>query len=134
MTGIAITGELLAADAAFSAGVPAGNWDFWDLPQGTGLPSVLLTRVSRVEKQFLGAMPYQMVTERIQATVRSSSGEEREAIRKAIRNACRDKVGTIAGLSGVAVKLAGDGPDFKDPDAAIYIGSVDLRVSFNEPA
>jgi hypothetical protein len=134
MTGVAIVGELLAADAVFTAAVPAGNWDFWDLPQGTGLPSLLLTRPSRVEKLFLASMRYQMVTERIQATARASSAEERGAILKAVRNACRGKVGTIAGFSGVAVTIAGDGPDFKDDDAAIYIGSVDLRVAFNEPA
>ena len=134
MTGVEITGDLMAAAPAFAAAVPAGNFDYWDLPQGTGLPSVLLTRVSRVERQFLAAQPWQMVTERVQATVRAGSGAEREAILRTIRDACRDKRPTVQGLANVAVLLLGDGPDFKDDEAAIYMGSTDLRVSFTEPA
>lgn len=134
MSGVEIAGELLATDDAFTGAVPEGNWDYWELPQGTGLPSVLLTRISRVERQFLAVQRQRLVTERIQATVRAGSGAEREAVLTAIRNACRDKTGDFAGVTGVAVLLAGDGPDFKDADNAIYMGSTDLRVSFTEPA
>jgi hypothetical protein len=134
VSGVDVVGQLLAADDAFTAAVPEGNWDYWDLPQGTGLPSVLLTRVSRAERQFLAAQPQQMVTERVQATVRAGSGADREAVLTAIRDACRDKRPPVTGLSDVSVLLAGDGPDFKDDEAAIYMGSTDLRVSFTKPA
>jgi hypothetical protein len=134
MTGVEIVGDLLAIDTAFGAAVPAGNFDYWDLPQGTGLPSVLLTRVSRTERLFLSAQPQNLVADRVQATVRASSAAEREAILATIRDACRHKHPTAQGVSNVAILLDGDGPDFKDDDAAIYIGSTDLRVSFSEPA
>ena len=133
MTGVEIVGDQLAADAAFAAAVPADQFDYWDLPQGTGVPSVLLTRVSRNEHPFLAAQPQRLVTERVQATVRAGSGAEREAILKTIRNACRDKLPVVDGVFNVSLLLAGDGPDFKDDEAAIYMGSTDLRVSFTEP-
>lgn len=134
MSGLLITAALLGDHAPFTALVPNDNWDLWKLPEGTGLPSTVGKRVSRIEHQFLAAQQAYLVTERVQWTVRSSSGEERAAILKAIRDANRDKTGTIAGFAGVAVLLAGDGPDFDDDDAAIYMGSTDLRVSFTEPA
>ena len=134
MSGVEIAGALLADDAKFGSLVPEDQWDYWDLPQGTGLPNVVLTRPSRTKQQLLDAAPGRMVTERIQATVRASSAAEREAIILAIESACEDKSGTIGGFSNAAVLLAGTGPDFKDADAAIYIGSTDLRVSFTQPA
>ncbi|WCT75034.1 hypothetical protein PQ455_07415 [Sphingomonas naphthae] len=134
MSAVEIIGAVLAADAAFVAAVPEGQFDYWDLPQGTPLPSVLLTEISRVEPPALSGKTLGPVIERIQATVRANSGEERKAILDLIRDACRGRTGTIAGCLNVAVLLAGDGPQFKDADAAIYIGSTDLRVSFIKPA
>lgn len=134
MSGLEIVGALLDAHAPFGSLVPVGNFDFWELPQGTGLNSVVAHRLSRIEVQFLSAQSQTLVTERIQCTVRAGSGAAREAVLTAIRDGCRDKTGTIAGKLNVSVLLAGDGPDFKDDDAAIYMGSTDLRVSFTEPA
>lgn len=134
MSGLLITASLIGEFAPFVALVPAGQFDLWDLPQGTPLPSAVGTRISRTEHQFLAAQSAWLVTERVQWTVRAANGEQRQAILKAVRDACRDRVGAIAGYAGVAVLLAGEGPDFKDADAAIYMGSTDLRVSFTEPA
>ena len=134
MSGLTIVGALLDDHAPFGVAVPASNFDLWKLPQGAGLPNVVGTRVSRVEKQFLSAQTMRLVTERIQLTVRANSGEEREAITATIRDACREKTGTIAGFTNVAALLAGDGPDFEVEDEAIYIGSTDVRVTFVEPA
>ena len=134
MTGVEIVGQLLGASAAFNAIVPSANLDYWDLPQGNGLPNVILTSISRSEQQFLSAQSTLLVIERAQATIRTANGAQRETIRKALRDACRDKRPTVAGITSVSVLLAGDGPDFMDDDASIFMGSVDLRVSWNEPA
>ena len=134
MSGLEIIGALLDAYQPFGALVPSGNFDFWQLPTGAGVPSVVGTRISRTEVPFLSVQSVQLVTERTQWTVRANSGAERGAILRAIRDACRTKTGSIAGYDGVAVLLAGDGPDFKDDEAALYMGSTDIRVSFREPA
>ncbi len=134
MSGIAIVGSLLHASAPLIAQVPAGQIDAWELPQGTPLPSIVITRVSRTKRQFLAAQSVWMMTERIQATVRASNGAQRETIIDLIERACADRIGTIAGFASVAVLLAGTGPDFMDDAASIFMGSTDLRVSFNKPA
>lgn len=132
MSGVAIAGELLRANAALLAIVPAAQIKAWMLPEGTPNPSIVVTRVSRTKQQFLAAQAVWLVTERVQVTIRSSNGTQRQAILKAGERACADRTGTIAGFANVAVLLAGAGPDFMDDPATIFMGSFDLRVSFNE--
>lgn len=134
MSGVAIVGELLRGFAPLMAAVPAEQIKAWMLPQGTGLSSIVVTRVSRTEQQFLAEQPMRLVTERVQVTVRAANGAQRETVLRLGRKACAGKLGTIAGYANVAVLLAGTGPDFMDDAATIFMSSFDLRVSFNEPA
>lgn len=134
MSGVVIAGTLLRAFGPLTAVVPAARIKAWLLPQDTSVPAILATRISRVEMQFLAGQQVQLVTERVQVTVRAANGEQREQVLKLARDACRDKVGTIAGFAKVAVLFAGEGPDFMDDSATVFMGSFDLRVSFNEPA
>lgn len=134
MSGVRIAGALLLGAESVTNIVPAAQIKAWELPQGTPAPSLVLTRPSRAKRQFLDAQDIWLITERVQVTVRASSGDEREAILKAAERACVDEVGTIAGFHGVAVLHAGGGPDFKDDSGLIFMGSFDLHVSFNEPA
>jgi len=132
MSGVVIAGTLLEASAPLVAAVPLIK--AWVLPQGAALPAVVVTRISRSEQQFLAAQPVRLVTERVQVTIRAGTGDDREAILRLARRACADRTGTIAGFANAAVLLAGGGPDFMDDAATIFMGSFDLRISFNEPA
>jgi hypothetical protein len=134
MSGVLIVGDLLYGFQPLADEVPPAQIKAWKLPQGASLPSILVTRVSRTEQQFLAEQEMRLVTERVQVTVNAASGASREAILKLVRRACAGKLGVIAGFTGVAVLLAGGGPDFMDDAASIFMGSTDLRVSFNEPA
>lgn len=134
MSGVLIVGELMRAFQPLTAEVPVAQIKAWKVPQGTPLPSVVLTRVSRAARQLLAEEAFRLVTERVQGTAHAASGLQREAILKLMRRACADKRGTIAGFTNVSVLLAGGGPDFMDDAASIFMGSEDLRVSFNEPA
>ena len=133
MSGVLIAGELLGSTASLTSVVPAAQIRAWKLPQGSPLPSILVTRVSRVKQQFLAAQRVWLVTERVQVTVRASNGVQREEIIRLVERACADRTGPIAGFAAVAVLLAGAGPVFQDDAAEIFMGSTDLRVSFNEP-
>ena len=134
MSGVVIGGELLLTSVPLLAIVPEARIKAWLLAQGMPVPSILVTSVSRVEQQFLAKQPFRLVTERVQATVRAATGEQREAIRGLIRDAWDQRQGTLAGFSNVSVLLAGTGPDFSDDAASIFMGSIDARVSFSEPA
>ena len=134
MSGVLIAGELLMASVPLVAVVPPDQIKAWKLPQGSPLPSIVVTRVSRPDRVMLDGTTLPAVSERIQVTVRASSGEQRETILRLARAACNGKKGAIAGFANVASTLAGTGPDFMDDAASIFMGSFDLRVSFIEPA
>lgn len=134
MSGVLIAGELLLASSALAAIVPPAHTKAWELPDGTPPPSLVATRVSRTKHQFLAAEQVWLVWERVQITARASSGQARAEILRLAERACADQIGTIAGFDNVAVLSLGGGPDFKDDSGLIFMGSVDLHVSFNEPA
>lgn len=134
MSGVLIVGELLTGFAPLLAHVPAPRIKAWKLAQGAPLPSLLVTRVSRAKRQFLAPQSVWLVTERVQVTAHANNGQQRAAILGAVERAGSDKTGTIAGYANAAVLFAGGGPDFMDDAASIFMGSVDFRVSFNEPA
>jgi hypothetical protein len=134
VSGVLIAGDLLLASGALTAKVPPDRIKAWALPQGTPVPSLVVTRISRVKYQFLARQNVNLVTERVQVTVRASSGAEREEILRLGGKACDDRTGTIAGFANVAVLPAGEGPDFMDDTGTVFMGSFDLRISFNEPS
>lgn len=134
MSGVTIAGEVLRGHAPLIALVPIERIVAWKLPQGSPVPSIVATRVSRADRVMLDGTTLRSVTERVQLTVRAGNGAAREAVLRAARAACNGRTGTIAGFANVAVMLAGTGPDFMDDAASIFMGSIDLRVSFNEPA
>ncbi|MDP3650902.1 MAG: DUF3168 domain-containing protein [Rhodoferax sp.] len=133
MSGVKIIRALLAADAALTALVPAVRIVAGVVPQGTALPAVAITEVSRVDINALKPGAYARSTSRVQVTVMAASYPMQKQILGAVRHACRDKVGTIAGVGGVSVLLDSTGPDFNDSDTGFYMQSQDFKVSFIEP-
>ena len=134
MSGVMIAGELLRGSTPLTDVVPAAQIKAWQLPQTMTGKSIVVKRVNRKKHQFLDAQQVWLVTERIQATVRATSGEDRETIIRLAERACADRIGTIAGFDNVAVLSAGAGPDFMDEAGLLFMGSFDLQISFNEPA
>jgi len=133
MSAVKIIRALLLADAPMLALVQATGIICGMVPQGTPLPAVAITEVSGTDHKSLKPGAYARSTSRVQVTVMVGSYPAQKAILSAVRHACRDKVGTIAGINGVAVLLDSKGPDFNDPDAGFYMQSQDFQVSFIEP-
>lgn len=134
MSGVIIIGELLRAHDPLTDAVPLAQIKAWKLKQGSPLPSLVVTRVSRATRVMLDGSTLKTVTDRVQVTARAADGVQREAVLQLAHDACSGKLGTIAGYDGVAVLSAGTGPDFEDDAASIFMGSVDFRVTFNQPA
>lgn len=133
MSGVKIIRVLLLADSDVLVMVPASRVVAGTLPQGTTLPAISITEVSRVERVVLKASANSHCTSRIQATVITDSYPAQKALLGAMRHACRDKIGLIAGIGGASVKLDSTGPDFNDPDTSFYMQSQDFKVSYTEP-
>ena len=133
MNGVVALRSVLIADAALTALVPATRIAAGVMPQGTALPAISLTSVSTVDRNMPNPGTYRHVSERVQATVLAADYPTQKAILKAVKKAAADKIHpTVSGLSAVTIHTESGGPDFMDEAAAIYIGSIDFRVTFSE--
>lgn len=132
MSAVKIIRTLLVADAALLALLPATQIIAGTLPQGTALPALAVTEVSRTDRNIVKAGAAARCTSRVQVTVIATSYPSQKALLAALRHACRDKAGTLFGISDVTVHLDSTGPDFSDPDTAFYMQSQDFKVGFTE--
>lgn len=133
MSAIKVIRALLAADAAVLALVPATRIVAGVLPQGTALPALAITEVSRTDRNILHPGSTARSTARVQVTAIAASYATQKTLLQAVRHACRDKIGTVAGVPGVAVLLDGTGPDFNDSDTAFFMQTQDFMVGYTEP-
>lgn len=133
MSAVKIIRALLLADAATLALVPATRIIAGVLPQGTTLPALAVTEVSGTDHKSLKPGAYARSTSRVQVTVVCSSYPAQKTLLAAVRHACRDRLGSVAGINGVAVLLDSKGPDFNDDSAGFYMQSQDFSVSYIEP-
>lgn len=134
MSGLKISRALLSESADLVAQVPLIRIIVGVIPQGTQLPAIALTDVSSTDRKTLVGQPQVKVTERIQITVIAKTIDELKGVMFLVRQACRDRVGTLGGFAGATCHLDGKGPDFNDPDAQFCMQTQDTLVTFNEAA
>lgn len=132
MNGVAALRQVLAADAALTALVPASRIVAGVMPQGTALPAVSITSVGANNRNLADPGANRHVSERVQATVLAANYPAQKAIMAAVTKAAADKFPTVSGLSAVTIHALSDGPDFMNEDASIYLGSIDFRITYLE--
>lgn len=132
MNGVAIILHLLANDAGVLALVDDTEVMAGVLPLSTPLPALSATSVSSVDENILKPGVKRRVTERVQVTGYGANYPSLKDVMKAAKRACADKMPTVTGASEIVVHTDAAGPDFMDENAAIYLGTQDFRVSFNE--
>ena len=133
MTGVEIIGTLLLNDLPLLAVVPLEQIKADALPDGVALPALLVTDISMVERQTLRRGEQVRVTERVRATVRARTGDERRAVMKLVRSCCADWTGNMDGATGIAVLTAGRGPGLVGVGNS-FEQAQDFSVSFAEPS
>lgn len=132
MSAVRIIRALLLVDAAVLAVVPGERVFAGIIPQGTPSPCLAITEVSRVDASPVKAGATSRCLSRVQVTVVAKSYPDQKSLLAAVRHACRDKVGSVAGVDGVTAHLDSTGPDFSDPDTGFYMQSQDFKVGFIE--
>lgn len=130
MSGCAIVGAVLRADAGVIALIPADRIKAAKLPDGVILPALLVRTVSVVEQQLLKKAALVRTTERVSVTVRAANYRDQVAVMKAVGNALRGRTGEIEGYARVAILTAGTGPDVLGPGDS-FEQTRDFRVSFD---
>lgn len=130
MNGVAAIRQILAADATLTALVPATRIAAGVLPQGTTLPAISVMSVSSVDRNIPNPGASKHVMDRVQVSVLAANYPSLKAVITAVRNAGRDKYPTVSGISNVVVHTDGQGPDFMNEEASIYMAEQDFKVSF----
>lgn len=132
MSDVKVITHLLTNSAALIAVVPAARIVPGVLPQGCTLPALAVAHVSTVRQQLISAGSVQLCTSRVQITVFAASYKSQKTVLSLVRAALPRTHGTVAGVAVDRLVHSLDGPDFRDDDAGMFMGSVDYIVAFNE--
>lgn len=132
MNGVAVIRQLLTANGALTALMPASRIAAGILPQGTALPALSIMLISSVDRNIPTPGVRRRVTDRVQVTVLAANYPAQRQILAAVKKAAADTMPTVSGISEVVVHTDSTGPDFMDDKATIYMGSQDFRVTYNE--
>ena len=133
MSAVKVIRALLAAHAPVLALVPPARIVAGTVPQGTLLPAIGLTEISRVEMPTvsLGQRAVQ-VTARVQVTVHASAYPGQKVVLQAAKLGPGTHTGTVAGVAVRSVMRDVVGPDMSDDAAGIYQQSRDFKVVYVE--
>ncbi len=132
MNGVAAVRQVLIADAALIALVPATRIAAGVLPLDTALPAISVSSIGSNDRNLPSPGTYRHVSERVQVTVMAATYPSQKAILKAVRHAAADQFPTVSDINAVTIHTETAGPDFMDEAASIYLGSQDFRVTFSE--
>lgn len=132
MDGVAAMRQVLAGNAALTALVPTTRIQAGDMPLGTALPAISVVRVSSTDRNLPNPGTYRHVTERVQVNVMASTYPSQKAVLRAVRTAAADQFPTVSGLIRVTIHTDGAGPDFRNEQASIFLGSQDFIVTYSE--
>lgn len=133
MSAEVVIGALLRTYAPLTAMVGARIIN-GEIPQGTALPAVALEHVSTVERSTAGMTESAVLaTTRIQVAVLSKSYPGKKALLSAVRAACKNKRGVIAGVTVHSILSDTVGPDIDDSSTMVFTQTIDFRVSYTAP-
>lgn len=132
MSDVKVVRYLLANNSGLIAVVPATKIMAGVIPQGTVLPAIAVSHVSTVRQQLISAGVTQLCTSRVQITVHARTYVEQKSVLALVRSALPRTHGAVSGVNVDSLVHNLDGPDFRDDEAGIFMGSVDYMVTFNE--
>lgn len=125
---------LLHGSAAVTALIgPDGLW-IEEAPLGSPLPLLILEQVSRVERRTVARKEsVLLVTARMQVTALANTYAEKKVLLAAVRQACGNALGTVAGITGVCTRADVTGPDVRDNQRGVSAQAQDFIVICHEP-
>lgn len=100
-----------------------------EIAQGTTLPAVAYNHISTNERNTASmSESAALATTRIEVAVQAKSYPEQKALIAAVRTACKNKQGVIAGVTVHSVLSDTVGPDMHDGDTATFMQTIDFMV------
>ena len=122
---------LLAHNSGLLAVVPIGQIWAGLIPAGTAVPAVCVTHVSTVRKNMVSESA-RVCTSRVQVSVMASTYKQQGEVLALVRAALPRSRGTVNSVKLESILLDSEGPDFRNDDAGLFLGSIDYMVTFTE--
>lgn len=129
-----VMAALLADSAAVTGIIGADGLHIEEAPLGAALPLLVLEQISRVERRIVSRREVKLlVTSRMQVTVLAETYPEKKALLAAVRQACGNAIGVVAGVTGVTTRCDVTGPDYRDDQRGVSGQAQDFIVVCHEP-
>jgi len=123
---------LLANNAGVTAEVAAARIMAGVIPQGTALPAIGISHVSTVRREVVKGGESKFNTTRVQITVHAATYPKQRSVLRLVRAALPRSRGTVNGTAVDAIVTDLEGPDFRDDEAGIFMGTQDYIVTWTE--
>lgn len=105
-----------------------------EIPQGKPLPAIAYNYISGSERNTAAMNEsHSLVTDRIQVSVMAKDYLKQKALIRAVRKACKNKSGVIAGVKVFSVLSERPGPDMRNDAMQLYMQTIDFIVTYSEP-
>lgn len=125
---------LLQGSAAVTALVGVDGIWVEEAPLGASLPLLILEQISRVERRTVARNEaVLLVTSRMQVTALAKTYPQKKELLNAVRQACGNALGTVAGITGVCTRADVTGPDVRDDQRGVSAQAQDFIVICHEP-
>lgn len=124
--------HLLKTNAALIAVVPAASIYSGVIPHGIATTCIGLNHISSVRHRTTNSGVDEFCTSRVQVTVHADLYETLPAVLALVRAALPKRPGTVNGCAIDSILIDGEGPDFRNDAAGIYMRSQDVLVRWNE--
>ena len=105
------------------------------IPQATPLPAIAFNHLASVERNKVISLNenISIISSVMEVSAHTKSYAQTKALLFSVRNALRNRRGTLAGFVVHSVLMENIGPDLVDDDAKIYSQSIDFQVTYAQP-
>lgn len=131
MPDVKVVRHQLVANAALAAVVDEAGIVGGVIPQGTPLPAIAVNHISAMPRHPVKPRATTYRVARVQVTVQAASYPELRQTLALARGALAPVRGVIAGVSVDSLLLDSEGPDFRNDEAGIFMGSIDCIVAYS---
>ncbi len=104
-----------------------------ELPQGTGLPAVVVKHISTVALGTIDAAGYRLVASRIEVSGLAKDYPGLKNLLAQIKAACNYQRGLLGGVQVASVVCDVTGPDLSNSATGLFEQSIDFIVTLQEP-
>lgn len=130
MSGPKVINYLLSNNAPLLVKVPTARIVTGALKHGTALPAIAVRSISNIPRLQVAQTNTHLYTQRVQVDIKADSYGSQQEVLALVRAALPRSRGTVANIEVDSILPDIEGPDLSDPEAGIYMQSLDFIVRY----